>query len=119
MKWKQKGCKQANKEMGKFDYTLWYGPVVEDIYQVQGLIRNRPVKRRSQANAQNGQGCYVSHEELCFGSIKAARRFVRKNKDWLIEDYRNRNAGRTPNVVVIMSWRRVRKDNVIINLRRI
>ena len=114
MKWKQKGCKQANKEMGKFDYTLWYGPSEEDIYQVQGLIRNRPVKRRSQANCQDGKGNYISNEQLCFGSIKAARRYVMKHRDWLIEDYKRRNAGRRPRLAKIMSWRRVRKDNDII-----
>lgn len=116
MKWKQKGCKQANKEMGKFDYILWYGPFEDDIYQVQGLIRNRPVKRRSQANCQNREGNYVSHEQLCFGSIKAARRYVLKHRDWLIEDYKRCNAGHTPRVVKIMSWRSVRKDNITIKL---
>ena len=116
MKWKQKGCKQGNKEMGKFDYTLWYGPSEEDVYQVQGLIRNRPVKRRSQANCQDGKGNYISHEQLCFGSIKAARRYVIKHRGWLIEDYKRRNAGRRPRLVKIMSWRRVRKDNVTIKL---
>ena len=115
MKWKQKVCKQSNKEMGKFDYILWYGISEHDYYQVPGLIRNRPVKRRSQANCQN-RGDYISHEQLCFGSIKAAYRYVMKHRDWLIEDYRNRNAGRTPRLVKILSWRKVRKDNVTILL---
>lgn len=115
MKWKQKGCKQANKEMGKFDYTLWYGPSHHDIYQVQGLIRNRRVERRSQANAQD-HGHFVSHEQLCFGSIKAARRYVLKHRQWLINDYKHRNAGREPKIVKIYSWRKVRKDNVTMYL---
>lgn len=116
MKWKQTGCKQANKEMGKFDFNLWYGTSEGDYYQVQGLIRNRPVKRRSQANAQDRKGNYVSNEQLCFGSIKAARRFVLKHRNWLIEDYKSRNAGRRPRLVKILSWRGVRKDNITIKL---
>lgn len=116
MKWKQKSCKQANKEMGKFDYTLWYGPSERDCYQVQGLIRNRRVERRSQANCQDRNGNFVSNEQLCFGSIKAARRFVVKHADWLIEDYRCRNAGRTPRVVIVMSWRKTRKHEMVITL---
>lgn len=116
MKWKQKGCKQANKEMGKFDYTLWYGTSEHDIYQVQGLIQNRRVERRSQANCTNRDGHYISNEQLCFGSIKAARRYVIKHREWLIEDYKKRNAGRVPKLVKIMSWRKVRKDNVTISL---
>lgn len=115
MKWKQTGCKQANKEMGKFDYTLWYGPSIKDLYQVQGLIRNRRVKRRSQANCQN-RGDFISHEHLCFGSIKAARRFVLKHHQWLIDDYKWRNANREPKMVGIFSWRKVRKDSVYIKL---
>lgn len=116
MKWKQKGCKQANKEMGKFDYTLWYGICEADCYQVQGLIRNRPVKRRSLANAQDYDGNFISHEQLCFGSIKAARRYVCKHKQWLIDDYAKRNAGRKPQYVIVLPWRNARKNRLVVKL---
>lgn len=116
MKWKQKDCKQANREMGKFDYILWYGPSINDVYQVQGLIRNRRVSSRKQANCQDRNGNYISNEQLCFGSIKAARRFVKKHRDWLITDYMTRNAGKKPNLIIVMSWRTVREDHVTIPL---
>lgn len=116
MKWKQKGCKQANKEMGKFDYTLWYGTSEHDYYQVQGLIRGRRVKRRSQANCQDREGHYISSEQLCFGSVKAARRWVLKHQEWLIMDYRNRNGGRKPKFVKIIPWRGRRNKDMTIPL---
>lgn len=116
MKWKQKSCKQANKEMGKFDYNLWYGVSEHDYYQVQGLFRGRRVERRSQANCQDRNGNFISHEQLCFGSVKAARRWVLKHHDWLIEDYQKRNAGRTPKFVKIIPWRGRRNKAMTIML---
>lgn len=105
MRWKQKSCKQANKEMGKFDYILWYGTSENDYYQVQGFFRTYRVERRSQANCQDRDGNPISYEQLCFGSVKAARRWVLKHREWLVEDHKKRNAGDTPKLVKIIPWR--------------
>ena len=116
MRWKQKGCKQANKEMGRFDYILWYGTSEQDYYQVQGLIRGRRVERRSQANCMDSHRNPISHEQLCFGSVKAARRWVLKHRKWLIEDYKRRNAGDAPKFVKIIPWRGRRNEVMTITL---
>ena len=116
MKWKQKGCKQANREMGKYDYLLWYGVSEHDYYQVQGLFRDRTVARRSQANCQIAAGKFVSHEQLCFGSRRAAHRYVIKHREWFVVDYANRNNGCTPKFVKIIPWRgkRYHREGTII-----
>lgn len=114
MKWKQSIiCKQANKEIGKYDYLLWYGTSEDDYYQVQGLFRQRRVKRRSQANCQDRNGNFISYEQLCFSSIKAARRYVLNHREWLINDYQRDNAGRKPRIVKIIPWRGKMQGRVI------
>ncbi len=108
MKYKiQSDCeKQALLHLmtGKYDWVLWSGDFRDQCVQIGGLIRNIPCDK-AHANCIDSNHNYLRHEQLTFQSRKAAVRWVRNHKKWIVEDYKKRNAGRKARWVMATQWR--------------
>lgn len=104
MKYKQ------DEKQTKYDYTLWYGNVNHHARfrgpSVQYLIRNRPVATRKECNCVNKKtGQWISNEELCFGSRKAAARYIRKHSKEIIDNYEKKHSGSCPPITHVAAFR--------------
>ena len=120
MKYKQ------DEHQTKYDYALWYGTVNHHGrfrgYLVQGLIRNRPVATRKECNCVNKKtGQLISNETLCFGSRKAAARYIRKHYNEMRVDYNKRHAASNPDITHVAAYRHVHhgKTPLFFNINRI
>lgn len=107
MKYKIQGstnkCAIKHLEIDKYDWILWYGPEKDQCYQIQGLFRSVPTDQ-AHANCIDTNSRYLRAEQLTFQSRKAVVRWVRKHKEWIINDYKLRNAGRLPHWVMATHW---------------
>lgn len=108
MKYKiQSACdKQALLHLmeGKYDWVLWSGNDRDQCVQIGGLFRTVPCDK-PHANGIDRNNNYVRFEQLTFQSRKAAVRWVRKHKKWIVEDYKKRNSGKSPRWVMATQWR--------------
>lgn len=108
MKYKiQSACeKQALMHLmeGKYDWVLWSGNDRDQCVQIAGLFRNVPCDK-PHANGIDRNNNYVRFEQLTFQSRKAAVRWVRKHKSWIVEDYKKHYCGRKPHWVMATQWR--------------
>lgn len=108
MKYKIKSdCdKQALSHLveGKYDWVLWSGKDRYQCVQIAGLFRNVPCDK-PHANCIGRNNNYLRREQLTFQSRKAAVRWVRKHKAWIVEDYKKHNGGRKPYWVMGSQWR--------------
>lgn len=108
MKYKiQSDCeKQALMHLmeGKYDWVLWSGSDRDQCVQIAGLFRGVPCDK-AHANVIDSENNYLRHEQLTFQSRKAAARWVRKHKAWIVEDYKKHYCGRKPHWVLATQWR--------------
>lgn len=97
--------KQAirHRVMGKYDWTIWSGTERDQCVQIAGLFRNA-VCDGAHSDCVDYEGHHFRHEQLTFQSRKAAARWIRKHKDWIIEDYQKRCAGRVPSWAMAAQW---------------
>lgn len=107
MKYKiQSACdKQALLHLiaGKYDWVLWSGEEKDQCVQIGGLFRNTYADRKH-SNCVDYDNRYFRSEQLTFQSRKAAVRWVRKHKDFIVEDYKKRNNRRIPHSVMVAQW---------------
>ena len=116
--------KQAEHQT-KYDYTLWYGhinqfqPNLRKFYSVQSLIRHRVVATRKECNCvRHKTGELISLEDLCFGSRKAAARYIRKHFREINEDHCRRNHGERCTHVAALRHHHHDKQPLYINISK-
>lgn len=108
MKYKIKSSngKQALSRLieGKYDWVLWSGVYRDECVQIAGLIR-KIICDEAHANCIDSNHNYLRHEQLTFQSRKAAARWIRKHKEWIVEDYKKHHCGRKPCWAAATQWR--------------
>lgn len=96
-------CAIKHLVMGKYDWTIWSGEEKDQCVQIGGLFRNTYTDRKH-SDCVDYDNRYFRREQLTFQSRKAAARWVRKHKDFIVEDYKKRNNGRIPHSVMVAQW---------------
>lgn len=98
--------KQAIEHLmeGRHDWVLWSGVDRDQCVQIAGLFRSVPTDK-AHANCIDSENHYRRLEQLTFQSRKAAARWVRKHKAWIVADYKEHYCGRKPYWVMAAQWR--------------
>lgn len=85
------------------DWVLWSGDYKDQCVQIAGLFRDTPCDARH-SDTVDYDGNHYRYEQLTFQSRKAAARWIRKHKAWIIEDYKKRHCGRVPRWTMAAQW---------------
>lgn len=90
--------------MGKYDWTIWSGEDRDQCVQIHGLFRDVVVYDKDHSNVIDRNGNRFREEQLVFQSRKAAARWIRKHKAWIVADYQKHCCRQNPYWVMAAQW---------------